>query len=180
MRTRQEPSTPFRKCLPFVRPPAVGSIVVEPIQDQHTIVVLHRFQGRSLPCLEPDCFLCEHRIKQEEKIFFLARRRPSADLVIVELPISKHDGLTGATMRHGTMRRFALHMKRKYPANNAPVVLSIELLLGAVTLNEPASLIDELAWSWCKNVEFAADEIASKKTTSKFAPGCEIGGRDEA
>jgi len=181
MKTRSEPSFPHRKCWPIVRPPATGSVTVHPLAPRHTIVVIHRVDGRTVPCLDDHCPFCEAMLRSDERIFFPALRLSDRTHVLVDLPIGHHDVLVGVALRYGSLRTRVIDLSRSKPFANAPIVIKGAVASGELqSIPDFRGLVDELALVWTKNTEYALDCIIGEKTVSKFCAGREIGGRRDS
>lgn len=181
MRTLLEPSEPHHPCLPIVRPPATGKVDVYPLAPRHTIVCLHRMKGRTLPCLDDPCPFCVHLMRQDEKLFFPARRAGDGAIVIVELPRSHHEHLIGVILRYGSLRNVYITLERTMHFANAPIKLSGGKCHAKFTaIADHRTLLDDLARIWTKNVEFALDTIMAENPTSKFDARRAIGGRHDS
>jgi len=167
MRTRKEPLWQGMPPCRIVRPSSSFPVWWRPADPAPTVIVVHRYDGRTLPCEENDCPFDSWNVPTEERLFIRVWQADHRGPAILELPPTQWKRIAEIIAEHGALNTLLLAGSRPSGKQNG----KIELTVGR-TDGKPAELvgmpelIPALRAIWAKNVQTAREALFFKKSTS--------------
>lgn len=178
---RNNSTGPRRRFLPIVRPKALEAIVLQPSVDDPSYFTIHRYEGRTVPCLGPKCLFCDRPMPTENRVFLPGNLVKDGSVVIVDLPFTHIGALNDLATKYLTLRASILRMMRTEPRNNAPIVIQHRPLKDGERVSKPfVDLNGRLDEIFASNCEFALFAVDREKTIFENRSVLTIGGRHES
>lgn len=118
-------ATSVRTTLPrFIRPTAHVPVVIFPAIDAPERFSCHRYQKRTVPCLEPPCPFCAAEIPFDPRVYVPGWHIGAKKFAVVDATLGAYDQLLFIVERLGPLRGTRISFARAEPFDNAPMAIT--------------------------------------------------------
>lgn len=180
MRASKERTLPTVNCCQIIRPTSYNWLGVGPLDDTPTVIRIHRFNHRTIECLDELCPFCTNFLTKEERLFLPVLHDSPPRRAVLELPVSHLERLQGWAIRYQTLRAVVLECRRSNGKSNGPIEWRVfEKSTGPRDGAPNWNWLQELSETWRSNTVFALSSVLSENQASKFQSGCAISGRPD-
>lgn len=163
MRTRTSPDNPI-KFVPLLRIPAGSPFSCVFHDPEPTIVVVHRFERRTVECGGPECEFCAGMLVAQDRIFARIHAVPSVAPAILELPISHWERLIELARRGEGLCPWIFTFRRRGGRPNGPIYWSTQDRKRPWPVRAwPGGLLESLSGIWRENTEYARAALVLPK-----------------
>jgi hypothetical protein len=166
MRASKERTLPAVKCCKIIRPTSAAWLGVGPLDDTPTLIRIHRYNRRTIECLDDPCPFCESFLTKEERLFLPVLFSSPARRAVLEVPATHLERLQGwATMYH-TLRSITLECRRTNGRPNGPIEWRVFVRASGERAALPGwDWMAELSETWRANTVFALSRLSEQKSS---------------
>lgn len=107
----------------IIRPGQYQPVVGRPRNPSLLLCLVHRFEGRTIPCDGEHCEFHKANIQTEERLFIAIQTRAIRRFCVLDLPASHYAAMEDAKLLYGGLDRGIFRFSRLYPKPNAPIVI---------------------------------------------------------
>ena len=154
----------------LARPTGVKPLILQTFKTEPPVIMVHRYQGRTLPCDGPsNCECCNLKMVLEERIM-LPGYSNIHPRTIADLPTSVFWKVRDIGDLHGGLDKTVFHFSRENRQDNGKIVIKQRGVGPDDPRPEPFDFLGQLELIWASNLEFALSRATLKKNGPSDSP----------